>query len=297
MGNAITIFLPLSLIVMMFSLGLGLTVEDFTRVVRQPKAFFVGLGAQFVLLPVIAFAICGFFNLSPAMSVGLMILSLCPGGPTSNVMTRFAKGDVALSISINGISNLAAVLTVPVFVAYFVGHFLGDEAPTVHVAGLGLRMFALTTVPVIAGMLTMHYLPRIAAVIDRPLRALTALVLIIIVSGALLGNWGVFIANLPSLGPSVIALGLSVLAASLALAWICGLGQGQTTAIAMDATVQNAALGIAIGALVAGVVAQVPVYSIPSGVYGVAMYLMAIPVMFWRRGIARRHSAAMVAVA
>ena len=288
MNPLITILMPAALSVMMFSLGLGLTISDFRNVLRNPKAFAVGASAQFVFLPMIAYAIATLFALSPEMGLGLVILSLCPGGPTSNLMTRFAHGDVALSISVNGVSSFAALFTMPLLVAWFVDHFLGASAPVVHLGSLGLSMFLLTTLPVATGMMVRLYGPRLAGLLDEPLRKLASLLLVVFVAGTLITNWSLFVAALPTLGPSIIMLGTVLLLTALSLARIARLGRAQATAISIDTTIQNAALGIAIGALIAGPDVGVPAYSVPSGVYGVTMYLMVIPFTLWRRRMAER---------
>lgn len=287
MSITITVLLPLVLVVIMFSLGLGLVLDDFARLGRYPKAFAVGLTVQFVLLPSIAYAVVLAFGLAPDLALGLMILSLCPGGPTANLMTRYSRGDVALSISLNGISSLAAVATLPLFATYFVNRFLGAEAPEIDVTSLGLSMFALTAIPVVTGMLVRRYAPALAGIIDLPIRKLCVVLLVAIVSGALLVNWSIFVSTMPILGPSIVALVVGLLAGALALATLAGLEPAQMTAISIDAGIQNAAIGITVGALIAGPDAVVPVYSVPAGVYGVMMYFIVLPFMFWRRSLVR----------
>ncbi|MDN2579505.1 bile acid:sodium symporter family protein [Aquibium sp. ELW1220] len=293
MHPIITILMPAALSVMMFSLGLGLTIEDFRNVMRKPKAFAVGASAQFVLLPAIAFSIAQIFALSPEMAIGLMILSLCPGGPTSNLMTRFAHGDVALSISVNGVSSFAALFTMPLLVSFVVGHFLGADAPPIDLGSLGLSMFMLTTLPVAIGMAVRHYASRLADSLDGPMRRLASFLLIVFVVGTLTTNWSLFVESLPTLGPSVILLGCSLILLGLGLSRLASLSPAQATAISIDTGIQNAALGIAVGALIAGPGVVEPAFSVPSGVYGVIMYLLVIPFTLWRRRLAgRTYSAA-----
>ncbi|MDN2567888.1 bile acid:sodium symporter family protein [Aquibium sp. A9E412] len=283
MGFAITLFVPLALAVMMFSLGLGLAVGDFVRVARHPRAFAVGLFAQFVLLPAVGFAICHLFALAPEMAVGLMILALSPGGVTSNMMTRYCDGDVALSISLNGVSNLAAVFTMPLLVAVFADYFLGLDSPDIAVANLGLTMFALTAAPVAAGLLVRRYAQPLAEAIDAPVRKAAMILLVVVIAGAVASNWQSFMHHLPSLGPSIVLLAVTLLVAGLLLARLAALGPPQATAIALDTGIQNAAFGITVGAVIGGGEGLVPAYSVPSGVYGVLMYLVIVPFMFWRR--------------
>jgi bile acid:Na+ symporter, BASS family len=293
MHPIITIMMPAALSVMMFSLGLGLTIEDFRNVMRNPKAFAVGASAQFVLLPAIAFSIAQIFALSPEMAIGLMILSLCPGGPTSNLMTRFAQGDVALSISVNGVSSFAALFTMPLLVSFVVRHFLGADAPPIDLGSLGLSMFMLTTLPVAVGMAVRHYATRLADALDGPMRKLASLLLVVFVVGTLTTNWTLFVQSLPTLGPSVVLLGCSLILLGLGLSRLAALSPAQATAISIDTGIQNAALGIAVGALIAGPGVAEPAFSVPSGVYGVIMYLLVIPFTLWRRHLAgRTYSAA-----
>lgn len=283
MGIALTIFLPLALAVMMFSLGLGLTIADFARIARQPKAFAVGAASQLVAIPSVAFAICMIFDFPPDIAVGLMILSVCPGGVTSNMMTRYSRGDLALSISLTGVTSLAAVLTMPALVVFFVRHFKGLDAPEVDVTTLGLSMFAITAIPVAAGMAIRRWAGDFARLIDGFVSKLSFALFIVVVAGALFANWDMFIANLPSLGPAVVLLCLSLLAIGLGLSALASLDRAQSTAIAIDTGIQNAALGITVGALIADAAAGITPYSIPSGVYGVTMYFIALPFVLWRR--------------
>ena len=288
MNPIITIMMPAALSVMMFSLGLGLTIEDFRNVMRNPKAFAVGASAQFVLLPTIAFLITQIFALTPEMAVGLMILSLCPGGPTSNLMTRYAHGDVALSISVNGVSSFAALFTMPLLVSLVVSHFLGAKAPPIDLGSLGLSMFMLTTLPVAVGMAVRHYAARLADRLDGPMRKLASILLLVFFVGTLATNWSLFVRSLPTLGPSVILLGCSLILLGLGLSRLAALGPAQATAISIDTGIQNAALGIAVGGLIAGPGVSEPAFSVPSGVYGVIMYLLVIPFTLWRRRMADR---------
>jgi BASS family bile acid:Na+ symporter len=289
MGILISVFLPLALVVIMFSLGLGLVLEDFKRVFVQPKALLIGGMAQLVGLPLAAFCITLVFRLPPALAFGLMILSFCPGGGSSNIFTRMAGGDVALSISLTSTITLISVITVPVLVQYFAIYYLGTEAPEVDVTGLSLRLFALTAVPAAIGVAVRHFATSFAERIDRPVATLSVVLFVVVVIAAVIGNWALFVANLPVLGPSVIALNVVLLAAGLLIASLFSLGPKQATTIAIEVGIQAGIVGITVGALIAGSSAELPPYSLPSGVYGVTMYLLIVPFVLWRRG---RHPVA-----
>ena len=140
--------LPLSLAYIMFSLGLGLKVSDFGLILSEPKAFAVGLGNQMVVLPLAGFGIASIFDLSGEMAVGLMILACCPGGVTSNILTKLAGGDTALSISYTAVVSVVSVITLPLIVGLSMDHFMGTASPNIEIFELGVTMFLLTTVPV-----------------------------------------------------------------------------------------------------------------------------------------------------
>ena len=278
----IEIFLPLSLAFIMFSLGLGLTPADFGRVARMPRAFAIGAVAQVVLLPLVAFGLLQVFALEPALAVGVMILAYAPGGVTSNIITKLAGGAVALSVSLTAVVSLLSVVTVPLLVAFAVGHFMGDAAPEVDVAALGIQMFLLTAVPVGLGVL-LRALASDFAVRFEPIAAKIATGLfVVIILGALAANWGVFIENLPVLGPLLIVLNALMLAIGYGLAQAGGLDPAEQVAVAIEAGVQNGSLAIAVGALVAGGEVLGP-FSLAAGVYGITMYFVALPFVLWAR--------------
>lgn len=286
MGMLLTVFLPLSLAVIMFTLGLGLTVGDFKRVVVQPKAFSVGVIGQVVLLPLVAFGLIYLFGITGELAVGMMILSFCPGGVTSNILAKLALGDVALSVSLTGIVSLLSIITVPVLVAFSVSHFMGEAAPQVNVTSLALSMFVITAVPVLIGVALRHYAPGFSLRAEPILSKIAMGLFVVIVIGALAANWQIFIDNLPSLGPALIVLNVVLLLAGGALGRLFGLDGQEVKTVAIETGIQNATLGITVGSLIVVGAEGLTPYSLPSGVYGITMYLVTIPFVLWvaRRG-------------
>ena len=140
----IDIFLPLSLIFIMFTLGLGLTSKDFTNLFQNPKAFYIGIINQMIILPIVAFIIIMLMGITKEIAVGIMILASCPGGVTSNIITKLAKGDTALSISYTAVISLLTILTLPMVTILSMKHFMGTEAPPLNLLSLGLTMFFVT---------------------------------------------------------------------------------------------------------------------------------------------------------
>jgi bile acid:Na+ symporter, BASS family len=143
------VFLPLALFAVMLGMGLGLRIEDFTRVLVYPKAVVVGLLAQLVMLPILGFALASIFPLTPELAVGVMILAACPGGPTSNLLTYLARGNVALSITLTAMSSLITVFTIPLVVNLAMETFLGEATPlSLPVGATVLQIAVITLIPV-----------------------------------------------------------------------------------------------------------------------------------------------------
>lgn len=278
-----TVFLPAALAVIMFSLGLGLTVADFTRVALRPKAFAVGALSQMVVIPVAAYGVAALFRLPPDLSLGLMILAICPGGITSNILAKYARSDVALSISLTGVISLAAVFTVPFLVAILADHYLGIEARDIDVAMLGISMFNICAIPVMLGMMVRHYSPGLSAALDAPLAKLVLLLFVLIVGGTVAANWTPFVEAIAVLGPALLLLTVVLLAIGLALARLFALDRGEATAISIETGIQNTAFGVTVGTLIAEQASGMPPFSLPSAIYGMVMYLVGIPFVLWRR--------------
>ena len=270
----------------MFSLGLGLRKEDFARVVKFPKAFGVGLFNQVIVLPLVAFGLAHAFGLSPEFSVGLMILALCPGGVTSNVLAKLANGNAPLSISLTALTSLLSMFTVPFLVAFSVGHFMGAEAPEVRVTKLALTMFLITALPVSLGIWLTAKASKLVDQIATGVSKVALILFVLIIVAALAKNWAVFAGNIGMLGPVAILLNLVLLAAGLMSAGMTKLDQRDASTISVESGVQNGTLAIAVGSIVAGSAGEVlPPVTLPAAVYSITMYLICVPFVLWRRRI------------
>ncbi|WP_208354263.1 bile acid:sodium symporter family protein [Pseudaestuariivita rosea] len=283
MDILLNVALPLSLAFIMFSLGIGLTLGDFARVVRLPKAFLVGAFAQVVVLPVMAFLTLLIVPLPPELAIGVMILSFCPGGVTSNILTKLSGGALALSITLTAVVSILAVITVPLLVAWSAEYFMGDAEPAVDVTALALAMFLITTVPVALGLALRYVAPRFTIRFEAIAFRMATFLFLVIIIAALAANWQTMIDNLPRLGPVLIALNLVLMLIGLGLARLFFLKRDEGIAIAMDTGIQNGTLGITVGSLIAEAAGGLPPFSLPSGVYGITMYLVALPFVFWFR--------------
>jgi BASS family bile acid:Na+ symporter len=280
----VKVLLPLILAFIMFSLGLGLRGRDFSRVLKFPVAFGVGLLNQVVLLPLVALGLAHAFGLSEMFAVGLMILALCPGGVTSNLLAKLAGGNAPLSISLTAITSLLSILTVPLLVAFSVNHFMGADGPPVDVTRLGLTMFLITAVPVAIGMALTAKSPALVEKIAPGVSRAAGVLFVVIIVAALAKNWGVFSSNLGALGPVAVLLSVVMLGLGLASAKVLRLDNRDATTISIECGVQNGTLAIAIGSIVAAVEGQVlPPATVPAAVYSITMYFVCVPFVLWRR--------------
>lgn len=283
MDILIDVVLPLSLAIIMLSLGVGLTFGDFGRVLRMPRAFAIGAVAQVLLLPLVTYVTVRAFGLSTEIAVGFMLLSFCPGGVTSNMVSRLARGDVALSVSLTAVISLLSILTVPILAAWAVVHFMGDAAPAVSVTELAVAMFLITTLPVLLGVLFRHFAAKTAMRIEPYLTRLATVLFVVIVLAALASNWSLFLENLASLGPALIVLNAILLILGLAFARAAALAWDQAKTISIETGIQNATLGITLAALISGQADGFSAMALPSAVYGITMYLVAAPFVAWFR--------------
>ena len=276
----IDIILPLSLIFIMFSLGLGLKVQDFKNIMNNPKAFIIGIVNQMIVLPIVAFLIIIMFNLPSNLAVGIMILSCCPGGVTSNILTKLAKGDTALSISCTAVASLLTVITLPLIVGFSVTYFMGNNAPPINIILLGLTMFVVSTMPVLLGLYINTKFANISNSFTPISNKISSFLFVIIVIGALASEWTLFIDNVHSLGPAIISLICIMMLVGYNSSKLFGIVDRQASTISIESGIQNGTVGIAIGNIILSTPEGLSVYSLPSGVYSILMYLVCLPVIF-----------------
>ncbi|QPN65733.1 bile acid:sodium symporter family protein [Synechococcus sp. CBW1006] len=270
-----TVALPLALAFIMFTLGMSLTPADFGFSLRRPHPLLAGVLCQVVLLPLVAFLLIRLFSLPGELGVGVLVLACCPGGITSNVMTRLARGDVALSISFTALASLITTITLPLILTVGGRALMGTALPAVSITGLGLKMFVMTTLPVLLGVLLRQRRQALTQRWERPCEQMA-------------NGLFVLIANLTSLGPVLLLLNLGMLAIGTAVAQILRLPASQVSAVAIESGFQNGTVGIAVGALLVGGSGPemgLSAYSLPSGVYGVLMMITILPYLVWRRSI------------
>lgn len=278
------LFLPLALAVIMFGMGLSLTVGDFRRILIYPKAVAIGLANQLILLPLVAFGLIHLFGLEAELAVGLMILAACPGGATSNLITHLAKGDSALSITLTAFSSLITVVTIPFIVNFAILYFIpSGEVQELNVLGTVTSVIFITIIPVIIGMIVLKKAPQLAQKWDIPFRRISAVFFVVILVAAIMKERANLISYFSEAGPVALALNLATLALGFFSGRLFGLGKKQSTTIAIEAGIQNGTLGITIAAtLLAN-----STMAIPSAIYGLLMFGTAGIVIFLgsRKGV------------
>ncbi len=277
----IDVFLPLSLIFIMFTLGIGLTLTDFTNLLHNPKAFFIGIVNQMLILPMVAFAIVLLIGITKELAVGIMILASCPGGVTSNIITKLAKGDTALSISYTAVISLLTIITLPIVTILSMKHFMGAEAPPLNLLSLGLTMFFITAIPVGLGVLVRKKNKQFTDKFEKIATKISTVLFIIIIIGALVSEWQTFINNLYQIGPAIIILIFSMLTIGYKSSNWFNMNNKQSITIAIESAIQNGTVGITIGNIIINPETGLSILSIPSGVYGILMYFVCLPFIFW----------------
>jgi bile acid:Na+ symporter, BASS family len=278
------LLLPVALAVIMTSLGMSLTVDDFRRVVVYPRGVSIGLANLVLISPLLAFAVAEAYSLEPALAVGLVLLGASPGGTTANLLTHLARGDTALSITMTAISSLAAVVTVPLFLELATDHF-GASGLDEDVSMLGVvaRVLLITVIPLSFGMWLRARRPARVAAIEGTLRRVALAVFAAVVVGVIVAEHERVFDNLDDVAAAAVTLNVAAMAISFAIARVARLDNRQSTAIAIELGIHNSTLAIAVGASIATVL------TIPAAVYASFMFLSAgvfARLMYRRNGAA-----------
>ncbi|MEO0636633.1 MAG: bile acid:sodium symporter family protein, partial [Pseudomonadota bacterium] len=264
MDILVNIVLPLGLAIIMLSLGIGLVPADFRRVFERGKVFAVGALCQIVMIPVVAYLVIVIFGLSGALAAGVMLLAFCPGGVTSNVVSRLANGDVALSVSLTALISLLSILTVPFLVGWSVVHFMGEDAPNISVTSLAIAMFLITTLPVSIGMMIRHLAPDFANKVEPKLLTLSSVLFVIIILAAIASNWKLLVDNFTTLAPALALLNVATMLAGLMIAAALRFAWPEQKTISIEVGIQNGTLGITLAPIIAGVAGGIPTIGLPS---------------------------------
>ena len=275
-----TVGLPIALAIVMFGLGLGLTGADFRRVAQRPKAVAVALGCQLVLLPLICFGLVVLADLPALLGIGMMLLAASPGGTTANLFSHLFRGDVALNITLTAVNSVISIVTLPIVTGIAIAYY--DRGDDVSVPfGEVVKVFAIILVPVAIGMLVRSRNPGFAARMDRPVRALSAVVLAVLVLGILIDereNVGDYLADVGLIAAAFCAISLVT---GYVVPKAVGVVEGQAIACSMEIGVHNGTLAI----FVAVEVLESVTISVPAAVYSLLMFPLAA---IWGSVVSRR---------
>lgn len=278
--NVITdVILPLALAFIMFTLGLGLTFSDFARVAKMPKNFLIGLVSQLVFLPLVALIIVFVWPLQPELAIGLILIAAAPGGVTSNILTSFAKGDVALSISLTAVMSLLSVISVPLVLGISMGLISDNSLGSISLTSIAISMFLIVTLPVLLGMIFRASLSYLTKRIEKIAKILSTALFVLVLIGAILAERQNLVEYFAQTG--LVVLILNILMMTIAYYWakLFSSGRPQLKAISLECGLQNGTLAIFVGTSVFGG----GLYIVPAATYSVIMYLTSLIFIYFIR--------------
>ena len=265
----VTKIAPICLVLIMLGLGLGLSFKDFSRILKTPRDFFVGFFSQLLILPIVALGIALILDLSAPIAVGLMIIAAAPGGVTSNVLTKFADGDVALSISLTAIVSLISIISVP-FVVINSAEFLGVVvSKDISMAGIALKMALVVTVPVIIGMIIRGFAENFISSKINIINKLTGWLFIIVFAAIWIEEKDNILNYLAQAGLAVLILNISMMIIAFFIAKKFVSGVPQQKCIALECGLQNGTLAVFVSTLIFDEIA----YFVPTAAYALIMYI------------------------
>ena len=277
----VTKIAPIALALMMLGLGTSLTINDFTRVIKNPKDFLVGLICQLILLPVIAFVLIKLLNTPAELAVGVMIIAAAPGGVTSNIYTKFANGDVALSISLTAIISLISIITVPLIV------FKSAEilevsfmSKNISMIGISIKMFFVVTVPVIIGMVIRRFFNDYIVLKSNLITKVSVILFVIVLFGIYISEWDKIIPFLTSAGLIATTLNITMMFVGYYVAKIFATGIAQQRCIALECGLQNGTLAVFIATQLGSEVGALSPLIVPTAAYGLVMFATSLIFLF-----------------
>ena len=271
--EVVTKIAPIALALIMLTLGLGLTTSDFTRVIKRPKDFLVGLICQVILLPIIAFVLIKILNVQPALALGVMIIAAAPGGVTSNILTKFANGDVALSVSLTAIISLLSILTVPFIVIKSADlldiNYLSKE---ISMSGISIKMFLVVTLPVVIGMLIRKFAQDFIIKRTALIEKISLTLFMIVFISIWLEEWVNIIMYISRAGVITLILNVTMMVLGFYVAKIFASGIEQRKCISLECGLQNGTLAVFVSTQIFDDI----IYLIPTASYALIMFVTSI---------------------
>ncbi len=274
--------IPFALAYIMFVLGLQLKLSDFNTIKRQPKAVLVGLFSQMVMVPAVAYTLLRFFPLDPQMQFGIMLLSFCAGGATSNLLSFYAGGNLALSVCLTALTSLLSMFTLPFLVGITYPIFLSGSVDHFNATSLILKMLVLSTAPIIVGMLIRRYAENFVNRFIGGMQKVVNILFALLVVAAVAANWSVMVKQFSSVGLLVLVMAFILLWWGRTFSKVLGLDASVQKTIGIETGIQNGAMGIALAPFIMpATMGGLPALAVPSAVYGVLMNLIILPYVWW----------------
>ena len=273
----VTTIAPIALALIMLALGLGLSLENFANVIKQPKDFLVGLLCQLILLPIIAFILIKILNTSPELAIGVMIIAAAPGGVTSNVLTKFANGDVALSVSLTAIISLVSIITVP-FIVFKSADLLNInyQSAEISMIGISMKMFLVVTFPVFIGMLIRKFATNFISSKEQLIQRISVFLFALVFLAILIEEKGNIIPYLAEAGLITLILNLTMMILGFYIAKKFASGIAQRKCISLECGLQNGTLAI----FVSTQIFDNSAYLVPTATYALIMFITSIIFVF-----------------
>ena len=263
---------PVCLAIIMFGLGLGLTLTDFKRVITIPRDFFIGFLGQVVILPIIAFILIHIISMPPEIALGVMIIAAAPGGVTSNILTKFANGDVALSVTLTAVVSLISVITVPIIV-YNSASFLGFEiTKEISMINIAVKMFFVVTVPVIFGMIVRSLMTDFIVSKTLLIQRLSVILFLIVFISIWVEEWDRIISFITRAGLVAFILNITMIFIGYYMAKFLASGLEQRKCISLECGLQNGTLAV----FVATQLFDDIVFMVPTAAYALIMFVTSI---------------------
>ena len=275
------IFLPISLAIIMFGMGLTLVFSDFGRLFAYPKEVLIGLCNQLIFLPLIGFLIILLFDLNSSMAIGIMILSLCPGGPTSNLITQVARGNIGLSVTLTALASLITVFTIPIILSEAISYFTGETDVVIELPILQtmLQILLITVIPVSIGMVIRKKNEAFALRMERPMRIASTVLFIIIFLLVMIANKDLIVEAMKEVGLATLLLNLSTMALGYITAKVFGIKGKSQISITIESGIQNGTLAFVIATTILNNVEM----GLPTGAYSIWMFITG-GILMWRLG-------------
>jgi len=269
---------PIGLALIMLGLGMSLTIQDFIRVAKIPKDFLVGFICQLVLLPIVALSIAILLNLPAELAVGLMLIACVPGGVTSNVLTKFANGDVALSITLTAVVSLISIISVPFIMFTSIDFFEIGIVKEISMTGIALKMFLVVTVPVIIGMIIRHFAKNFVDNQASLIQKISVILFILVFAAIYIEEWDNIIAYFIQAGLPALLLNILMMILGFYIAKYFASGIAQQRCISIECGLQNGTLALFVGTQIFG--ESITTFIVPTAAYALIMMMTSVIFIF-----------------